>query len=106
MKLAFELCLTYLDFSAFQQNAKETVFLRPYYCARKYWYRSLSSVYKEETLACHRYNFPIQQKYRLFNGVFFKFYFIKQPSLLLNGEVIWQASDWSLSKELHVQIGV
>ena len=37
---------------------------------------------------------------------FFKFYFIKQPSLLLNGEVIWQASDWSLSKELHVQIGV
>ena len=28
-------------------------------------------------------------------------YFKKQPSLLLNGEVIWQASDSSLSKELH-----
>ena len=25
----------------------------------------------------------------------------KQPSLLLNGEVIWQASDSSLTKELH-----
>ena len=25
----------------------------------------------------------------------------KQPSFLLNGEVIWQASDYSLAKELY-----
>ena len=25
----------------------------------------------------------------------------KQPSLSMNGKVIWQASDYSLSKELH-----
>ena len=26
----------------------------------------------------------------------------KQPTFLLNGEVIWQASDSPLSKELHI----
>ena len=31
----------------------------------------------------------------------FLFCFQKQPSLLLNGEVIWQACDSPLSKELH-----
>ena len=31
----------------------------------------------------------------------FLFYLQKHPSLLLNGEVIWQASDYSLTKELH-----
>ena len=29
------------------------------------------------------------------------FYLQKEPSLLLNGEVIWQTSDSSLTKELH-----
>ena len=30
----------------------------------------------------------------------------KQPIFLLNGEVIWQASDSSLSKELHLPTNV
>ena len=34
--------------------------------------------------------------------LFLIFFIKKQPSLLLNGEVLWQASDSSLSKELHV----
>ena len=46
-------------------------------------------------------NFPIQQKDRLFCKAIFSFLLRKQPSLLLNGEVIWQASDFPLSKELH-----
>ena len=36
-------------------------------------------------------NFPIQRKNRWwFYKAIFKSYFIKGPSLLLNGEVIWQ----------------
>ena len=42
-------------------------------------------------------NFPIQQKDRLFSNAIFLNLLLKQPSLLLNGEVIWQA------KELHGQ---
>ena len=34
----------------------------------------------------------------------FWFYFKKQPGFLLIGEVIWQASDSSLSKVLHAYI--
>ena len=49
-------------------------------------------------------NFPIQQKDRLFCKAIFSFLLRKQPSLLLNGEVIWQASDFSLTKELHDKI--
>ena len=48
-------------------------------------------------------NFPIQQKDRLFCKAIFSFLLRKQPSLLLNGEVIWQASDFSLTKELHAE---
>ena len=45
--------------------------------------------------------FPIQQKDSLFCKAIYSFYFRKQPSLLLNVEVIGQASDSSFSKELH-----
>ena len=41
-------------------------------------------------------NVPIQQK---IGQSFLKN--LKQPSFLLNGEVIWQARDSSLPKELH-----
>ena len=46
-------------------------------------------------------NFPFIKKIGCFCKAFFKFYFQKQHSLLLNGEVIWQASDSSLTKELQ-----
>ena len=46
-------------------------------------------------------NFPIQQKDRLFYKATVLILFEKQPSLLLNGEVIWQARDSFLTKELH-----
>ena len=49
-----------------------------------------SSLYKEESLAC--------QITSPFNNKLLK---QMQPIFLLNGEVIWQASDSSLSKELH-----
>ena len=46
-------------------------------------------------------NFHIQQKDRLvWKSIFLILILKKQPSLLLYGEVIWQASDFSLSKEL------
>ena len=46
-------------------------------------------------------NFTIQQKKSCFWKAIFKILFKKQSSLLLNGEVIWQASDSPFSKELH-----
>ena len=48
-------------------------------------------------------NCPTQQKKRgCFCKAIFLILFLKQPSLLLlNGEVIWQASDSAFSKELH-----
>ena len=43
-------------------------------------------------------NFPIQQKDRFFCKATFLNLFEKQPSYLLNGEVIWQVSDSSLTR--------
>ena len=55
----------------------------------------MSFLDKEESLAS-----PFNKKISYFWKTT---YFMKQPSLLLNGKVIWQASDSSLYKELHVQ---
>ena len=46
-------------------------------------------------------NFPIQKKIGCFCKALFLIYFKTLPRLLLNGKVIWRASDSSLSKELH-----
>ena len=50
-------------------------------------------------------NISIHQNDELFyyKAIFF-LYFKIQPSLLLNGEVIWQSSDATLTKDLHVKI--
>ena len=47
---------------------------------------------------------PIQQKDRLLYKAILLILSLKQPSLLLNEEVVWQASDYSLYKELHDQV--
>ena len=47
---------------------------------------------------------PIQQKDRLLYKAILLILSLKQPSLLLNEEVVWQASDYSFSKELHDQV--
>ena len=48
-------------------------------------------------------NFHIQQKYRLFCKAIFLILFYKQPSLLLNGEVIWQAS-YRMSSMIEITV--
>ena len=54
-----------------------------------------------EALSC-QITSPINKKIGCFCKAIFLFYFQKQPNPLLNGEVIWQASDFSLTKEPHV----
>ena len=49
-------------------------------------------------------NFIIRQNDRFFERPSFLFNFKKQHSLLLSGEVIWQLTDSSLSKELNGKI--
>ena len=44
---------------------------------------------------------PLNKKIGCFCEAIFVILSLKQPSFLLNGEVIWQTSDYSLSKELH-----
>ena len=47
-------------------------------------------------------NISIHQNDELFyKAIFFLYFKIQQHSLLLNGEVIWQPSDASLTKDLH-----
>ena len=47
-------------------------------------------------------NFPIQQKDRLFlQGNIYNFIFKNNPAYCWMGEAIWQASDSSLTEELH-----
>ena len=58
-------------------------------------FKSWSSLDKGESLAC-QITFPFNQKIGCLKLDLFNF-ILKQPSFLLNGEVIWQASD-SLSK--------
>ena len=65
--------------------------------------KSWSSLDKEESLAC-QITSPFNKKMGAFCMATFLIYFKKQLSLLLNGEVIWQSSDSSSSKELHSQI--
>ena len=66
---------------------------------KKIYSEPLSSLDKGESLGC-QITSPFNKK----GGCFCKaiFFFQKQPSLLLNREVIWQASDSSLIKELQV----
>ena len=65
--------------------------------------KSWSSLDKEESLAC-QITSPFNKKMGAFCMATFLIYFKKQLSLLLNGEVIWQSSGSSSSKELHSQI--
>ena len=48
-------------------------------------------------------NFPIQQWAKLYITINLKIARQKQPIFLFKGEVIWKASDSSLSKDLYAE---
>ena len=56
--------------------------------------------HKKESLAC-QITSPFSKKIVCFCTEIFKILFNNNPSLLLNGEFIWQASASSLTIELH-----
>ena len=64
------------------------------------WVLSWSSLVKEESPPC-QITSPFNNKLSCFWKLNYTIALQKQPIFLLNGEVIWQASDSSLTKELH-----
>ena len=65
--------------------------------------REWSSLIKTGSLLCHITS-PLNKKIGLLCKAIFLIFLKKQANLVLNGEVIWQASDSSLIKELHVYL--
>ena len=61
-----------------------------------------ASIDKDELLAC-KITSPFNNKLGCFLNKILMIAFQKEPIFLLNEEVIWQASDSPLSKELHAQ---